>query len=91
VEVDGVRVYHAGDTDPLPEMEDLRPDIALLPVGGGPTMGWKAAAELVASLGARLAIPIALQHAARRQRSGKALFGSGRRWLPDPSERELTA
>ena len=58
VEVDGVRVYHAGDTDPLPEMEGLRPDIALLPVGGMFTMNWRAAAALCRGLGATLAIPM---------------------------------
>ena len=58
VDVDGLRIYHAGDTDPLPEMAGLRPDIALLPVGGMFTMSWKAAAELQRSLGAALAIPM---------------------------------
>ena len=58
VEVDGVRVYHAGDTDPLPEMAGLRPDIALLPVGGMVTMNWRAAAELSRTLGATLSIPM---------------------------------
>ncbi len=28
------RIYHAGDTDIIPEMEGLTPDIALLPVSG---------------------------------------------------------
>jgi len=58
VEVDGLRIYHAGDTDPLPEMAGLRPDIALLPIGGMFTMNWKAAADLQRSLGALLAIPM---------------------------------
>src|SRR5207253_9301896 len=30
----GVRVYHAGDTDAIPEMKGLKPDVALLPVSG---------------------------------------------------------
>lgn len=34
VTMDGVRVYHAGDTDMIPEMDGLRTDIALLPVSG---------------------------------------------------------
>ncbi len=58
VEVDGIRLYHAGDTDPLPEMTGLRPDIALFPVGGMFTMGWQAAAEATRSLGASLSIPM---------------------------------
>ncbi len=32
--VDGTRIYHAGDTDPIPEMEGLEVDIAMLPVSG---------------------------------------------------------
>ena len=32
--VEGVRVYHAGDTDFIPEMNTLKADIALLPVSG---------------------------------------------------------
>jgi L-ascorbate metabolism protein UlaG (beta-lactamase superfamily) len=58
IEVDGVRIYHAGDTDPLPEMTGLHPDIALLPVGGTMTMNWRAAAELSKTMGATLAIPM---------------------------------
>src|SRR5579875_903667 len=30
----GVTIYHTGDSDLIPEMENLRPDIALLPVSG---------------------------------------------------------
>ncbi|MDW7967473.1 MAG: MBL fold metallo-hydrolase, partial [Thermoanaerobaculum sp.] len=32
--VAGVTYYHAGDTDLIPEMADLAPDVALLPVSG---------------------------------------------------------
>jgi L-ascorbate metabolism protein UlaG (beta-lactamase superfamily) len=32
--IDGNRIYHSGDTDAIPEMEGLNPDIALLPVSG---------------------------------------------------------
>ncbi|MFA6583205.1 MAG: MBL fold metallo-hydrolase [Elusimicrobiaceae bacterium] len=46
---DGVRLYHAGDTDLIPEMENLRADIALLPVGGTYTMN-PAEAALAAGL-----------------------------------------
>ncbi|HJX05646.1 MAG TPA: MBL fold metallo-hydrolase, partial [Candidatus Nanoarchaeia archaeon] len=34
VEMNGVRIYHAGDTDLIPEMKDIDVDIAMLPVGG---------------------------------------------------------
>jgi L-ascorbate metabolism protein UlaG (beta-lactamase superfamily) len=46
VTIDGVRVYHAGDTDMIPEMDDLAVDIALLPVSGTYVM---TAAEAVAA------------------------------------------
>lgn len=34
ITVDGHRIYHSGDTDIIPEMSGLNPDIALLPVSG---------------------------------------------------------
>jgi L-ascorbate metabolism protein UlaG (beta-lactamase superfamily) len=58
VDVDGVRVYHAGDTDLVPEMTDLRPDIALLPVGGLFVMDVRRAAEAAGVLKASLCIPM---------------------------------
>ncbi|MGA2613495.1 MAG: MBL fold metallo-hydrolase [Spirochaetia bacterium] len=80
VEVDGVRIYHAGDTDPLPEMSGLRPDIALLPVGGMLTMNWKAAAAVSRTLGATLAIPMHFNMLIGGRRAGKrfsAAVGTG--------------
>ena len=41
IDVDGVRIYHAGDTDNIPEMKDLfvrQIDYALLPIDGTYTM-----------------------------------------------------
>lgn len=54
----GISVYHAGDTDFVPEMMDLKPDIALIPVGGGATMNWKEALSAMGAIGARITIPI---------------------------------
>ena len=34
VDMDGLRVYHAGDTDPVPELEGIEVDVALVPVSG---------------------------------------------------------
>jgi len=34
IEVGGVKIYHAGDTDVIPEMAEVRADVALLPVSG---------------------------------------------------------
>jgi L-ascorbate metabolism protein UlaG (beta-lactamase superfamily) len=49
VEVAGWRLYHAGDTDLIPEMGELGPiDSAFLPVGGVYTMDATEAAEAAA-------------------------------------------
>lgn len=34
ITVDGTRIYHAGDSDAIPEMEGLEADIAMVPVSG---------------------------------------------------------
>ena len=54
----GVRVYHAGDTDFIPEMGDIRADVALLPVGGTYTMDARQAAQAADLIAPKLAIPI---------------------------------
>jgi len=58
IEIDGIRIYHAGDTDLIPEMKDLKVDIALLPVGGTYTMDYKEAAEAVKIIKPKVAIPM---------------------------------
>ena len=58
VTVDGERIYHAGDTDLIPEMKGLAPDVALLPIGGTYTMNAEEAARAAAALGAKKVIPI---------------------------------
>jgi len=59
VEVNGVRVYHAGDTDLIPEMKDLTNiDIALLPMGGVYTMDVNEALEANRIIQPKHAIPI---------------------------------
>jgi L-ascorbate metabolism protein UlaG (beta-lactamase superfamily) len=58
VEVEGVRVYHAGDTDLIPEMNGLRPDIALLPVGGIFGMNRAAAERAADALEAAVCVPM---------------------------------
>ncbi len=55
--VDGVKVYIAGDTDHIPEMQDIRTDIALLPVSGKYVMTAKEAAEAAADINADVSIP----------------------------------
>jgi L-ascorbate metabolism protein UlaG (beta-lactamase superfamily) len=58
VVVDGVSIYHAGDTDFIPEMKDLEVDIALLPVSGTYVMTAEQAVEAAKSIKPKLAIPM---------------------------------
>lgn len=56
--VDGVRVYHAGDTDYIPEMNTIRADIALLPVSGTYVMTAEEAAQAALLIGPKIAVPM---------------------------------
>lgn len=59
VNLDGKTIYHAGDTDKIPEMEDLgRIDVALLPVGGTYTMDAEEAAEAANMIKPEIVIPM---------------------------------
>ncbi len=59
VTLDGKRIYHAGDTDPIPEMADLKAiDIALLPVSGTYVMTAEEAVEACEIIGPKVAIPM---------------------------------
>jgi L-ascorbate metabolism protein UlaG (beta-lactamase superfamily) len=54
-----VWLYHAGDTERIPEMKDIKTDIILLPLGQTYTMNSvEDAAESVLDTGASVAIPI---------------------------------
>ncbi len=54
----GLRIYHGGDTDLVPEMKDFKPDLALLPVSGTYVMTAQEAAEATKILKPKLAIPM---------------------------------
>lgn len=56
--VDGVRVYHAGDTDYIPEMNHIQADIALLPVSGTYVMTAEEAAQAAIAIGPKIAVPM---------------------------------
>jgi L-ascorbate metabolism protein UlaG (beta-lactamase superfamily) len=59
VEIEGARIYHAGDTDLIEELKELKNiDIALLPVGGTYTMDAKEAARAVDLIKPKIAIPM---------------------------------
>ena len=57
--VAGKNIYHAGDTDRVPEMASLGPiDVALIPIGGTYTMDEKEAAEAVRDIKPKAVIPM---------------------------------
>lgn len=57
--IDGVKIYHAGDTERIPEMQTFTADIALLPLGQTYTMNTvQEAATAVLDVQAKIAIPI---------------------------------
>lgn len=58
LEIDGKRIYIAGDTDATKEAKAVKCDIALVPIGGTYTMDAKAAAELVNQISPGVAIPV---------------------------------
>jgi L-ascorbate metabolism protein UlaG (beta-lactamase superfamily) len=58
VTLNGVRIYHAGDADAIPEMSNLKVDVALLPVSGTYVMTAEEAAEAVTRLKPKVAIPM---------------------------------
>jgi L-ascorbate metabolism protein UlaG (beta-lactamase superfamily) len=56
--IGGVGIYHAGDTDFIPDIKNLETDIALLPVSGTYVMTAKEAAEATKNMRIKLAIPM---------------------------------
>lgn len=58
LELDGVRFYHAGDTDHIPEMAAYRADVALLPVSGTYVMTADEAAAAARDIRPRVAVPM---------------------------------
>jgi len=58
ITVDNTRIYHAGDTDFIPEMRNVRADIALLPVSGTYVMTAEEAAQAADAIRPQIAIPM---------------------------------
>lgn len=58
VNLGGKRIYHAGDTDFIPEMKGLKVDIALLPVSGTYVMTADEAARAADAIKPEVAIPM---------------------------------
>jgi L-ascorbate metabolism protein UlaG (beta-lactamase superfamily) len=58
IELNGVTIYHTGDTDLIPEISDLNPDIALVPVSGTYVMTANEAAKAIERIKPKIVIPM---------------------------------
>ena len=58
VNINGTVIYHTGDSDLIPEMSNLRPDILLIPVSGTYVMTNKEAAKATEIIKPKIAIPM---------------------------------
>ena len=58
LELGGATYYHAGDTDHAPELDEVKTDVAFLPIGGYYTMEWMEAAGLAKAIAPQLAVPM---------------------------------
>ena len=57
--LDGKRIYHAGDTDFIPEMKNLKDiDVALLPVSGTYVMTAEEAVDAANAIKPKIAVPM---------------------------------
>lgn len=61
VTLDGVRFYHAGDSDATPEMKAIDVDVALLPVSGTYVMTAEEAAEAATAMKANVVVPMHIE------------------------------
>ncbi len=83
IKVEGKKIYHAGDTDLIPQMKELPElDVALVPSGGTYTMDMTEASQAVLLMKPKVAIPMhlrgadpeALKTAVERESSTKVLI-----------------
>ena len=58
IDIDETRIYHAGDTDFIPEMKNFHVDIAFLPVSGTYVMTAEEAVKAALAIEPALAIPM---------------------------------
>jgi len=61
VTMDGVRFYHAGDSDATPEMKALDVDVAFLPVSGTYVMTAEEAADAAKAMKADVVVPMHIE------------------------------
>jgi L-ascorbate metabolism protein UlaG (beta-lactamase superfamily) len=56
--IDGLRIFHVGDTDLIPEFSDMAIDIVFLPISGKYVMTVEEAAKAIEILKPKIAIPM---------------------------------
>ena len=75
--VEGKTIYHAGDTDFIPEMKRLgRVEVALLPIGGTFTMDLEEAVRAAIAIKPKVVIPMHRSKANPREFKNKVEFSS---------------
>lgn len=77
ISIDGTRIYHAGDTDYVPEMDSIgKITAAMVPIAGDNlTMSTEKAAEFINRLSPKYAIPMHYEIGTRELRGFKELVG----------------
>lgn len=55
--LDNEKYFIAGDTDNVDEIQNIKCDVALIPIGGTYTMNYKEAASLANTIDAKVIIP----------------------------------
>jgi L-ascorbate metabolism protein UlaG (beta-lactamase superfamily) len=58
LQIDEIKIYHAGDTDNIEEMKDLNVDVALLPVSGTYVMDVDECVDAARSIKPKIVIPM---------------------------------
>lgn len=89
IEVDGLRLYFAGDTSLIPEMtglKELNLDYAILPCDGIYNMDIKEASECAAVIGAKHSIPVHVKPGSLFDRKRAEEFRARGRILLEPGE-----
>jgi L-ascorbate metabolism protein UlaG (beta-lactamase superfamily) len=77
--MEGHRIYHTGDADPIPEMETIQADIVMLPVSGTYVMTVEEAIDVAQKIKPQVAIPMHMGRSigsmedARRFKDGSAI------------------
>ncbi|MDE1810583.1 MAG: MBL fold metallo-hydrolase [Candidatus Micrarchaeota archaeon] len=76
IKVEGVKIYHAGDTDLIPEMRELKGkgvDVALIPVGGTYTMDLEDGIKAAEAIGASHTVPMHFKNLAGKEGSERII------------------